>query len=76
MFKMKTNQLSNLKRTLEQFKIEIGKRIDSVDRVIKEIEDIENLNEKRCKKCLGRDLRMLKDNNYFCRTCGFDTRKK
>ena len=73
---MKTNQLTNLKRTLETFKSDIGKRIDAIDRVLAEIYKIENMNEKRCKKCLGRDLRMLKDSNYFCRTCGFDTRNK
>jgi len=71
---MKTVQLTNLKRTLEQFKKEIRKRLDSIDRVIKEIENVENTNEKRCPKCFGRDLRILVKGEMFCRACGYDSR--
>lgn len=73
---MKTQQLSNLRRTLLQLKIELGKRIESIDKVIKEIDSFQDTNEKRCNKCFGRDLRILMNNNYFCKSCGYDTRKK
>lgn len=73
---MKITQLSNLKMSLVKLKFEFNKRIDSINRVLKEIEDIENNNEKRCPNCFGRDLRVMVKGNMFCRNCGYDSRDK
>lgn len=72
--KRKMKNISNLKRSLIAFRKNLVNQIGTIDNVLKHIEN--STESKYCPKCLGKDLRFMKNNQMFCRSCGYDSRSK
>lgn len=62
----------DVKRNMEALKKSLLREIKIIDRIL---EDTSEIDKKRlCPRCNGRDVRILKDDNMFCKSCGFDSR--
>lgn len=66
--------ISNLRRSLIKLKEEIIREEILISSVLKEIDEMDK--KPYCPNCLARDLRVMKNNKIFCRTCGYSNRSK
>lgn len=64
--------ITNLKSSLLSLKKHLIREVNIIDESLREIEN--NSNKKYCPKCMSGDLRSMKNNQIFCRACGYDSR--
>jgi hypothetical protein len=62
----------DIKRNLEAFRKKLVAEIETIDNILGMVDGIDT--KRLCPKCNGRDVRVLKNNNICCRSCGYDSR--
>lgn len=66
--------LDSLKTRIEKLQRDMSMLNTRMVDVLNQINNFDN--RITCKKCLSRNLRVMKDNHIFCRSCGFDSKKE